>query len=121
MPTIHQLTIPRLLGCKRTTLFAGLLLATLIQLPAYAETHAGIKHKNITATAFAGHDEVEISSSDGTNWDTIEATPLKFAVNFEIDTYWPGVVEHFSLHLGRLRRSVLCGYAPTGLEVCNGA
>jgi hypothetical protein len=42
--------------------------------------------------AIYGYDVINVYSSDGVEWDTLDGPPLKFGALMEVDTRWPGYI-----------------------------
>ena len=81
-------------------LLSGALTLSAMSSAALAEEDAEIKSIDYTAHIASGFNEVNVYSSDGTEWDMLSGPPIKLNIHAEIETKWPGYVDSWGLFLG---------------------
>jgi hypothetical protein len=89
-------------------IIAAAILSTACVAGASAED-ARIKKMKLDITVLSG--AINITSSDGTRWDTILPDNVTINAHMVLDTRWPGYVERVGLFLGHCNDS-LCGAFP---------
>lgn len=86
---------------------AAIALACAAAGPSLAED-ARIKSLSFSVSPHLQPPDIEVTSSDGTRWDTIVPKDIRFWADMTIDTRWPGYVEQVGLFLGACE-NLQCG------------
>src|SRR5262245_27269744 len=89
-------------------IIAAAILSTACVAGASAED-ARIKKMKLDITVVSG--AINVTSSDGTRWDTILPDNVTINAHMVLDTRWPGYVERVGLFLGHCN-DTLCGAFP---------
>jgi hypothetical protein len=107
---------------RARTLVASVAATTLLSVAVCADARAENAHINeMTFNVQSPYPTatINVSSSDGTKWDTIQPGTIGFWAHMKADTRWPGYVNQAGIFLGRMREqspAVLRRYGSTRLQ-----
>lgn len=117
-----QLPTNAIIRTSRSAALAALLLGAFASHAAADD--AKIKSASFTLQPVYQGDEIVVTSSDGSKWDTIDAKPLKLSATMKVDTKHPGYVKQVGILLGGCHNTGCANnpvmyYAPTSTRDYN--